>query len=243
MPGKPTYHYFPGTAGAITYSKTALWLATLERHLGWETLREILSTFHESYRFEHPLPADFFAVADEVAGQDLSWFFDQVHGDSVAFDYAVTRAKSTRVRTRGWVEQQGELVLMDTDEDEDEDEDTDDDSDDAEGDDEEKLYRTEVVVNRLGDGRFPVDVLMVFEDGEEVRETWDGRDRWKMFVEERPSRLEYAEVDPDRVLMLDSVRTNNSRIRKSQAKLPARSWGIKWMLWFQDRLSGFAFYM
>ncbi len=241
MPGKPTYHYFPGTAGVITYSKTALWLATLERHLGWETLREILSTFHESYRFEHPLPADFFAVADEVAGQDLSWFFDQVHGDSVAFDYAVTRAKSTRVRTRGWVEQQGELVLMDTDEDEDED--ADDDSDDAEGDDEEKVYRTEVVVNRLGDGRFPVDVLMVFEDGEEVRETWDGRDRWKMFVEERPSRLEYAEVDPDRVLMLDPVRTNNSRMRKSQAKLPARSWGTKWMLWFQDRLSGFAFYM
>ena len=31
-------------AGAITYDKTALWLHTLERMLGWDTLQRILST-------------------------------------------------------------------------------------------------------------------------------------------------------------------------------------------------------
>ena len=95
--------------------------------------------------------------------------------------------------------------------------------------------RRKQLLEQIGIGFETIDI--------DIDETWDGRDRWKMFVEERPSRLEYAEVDPDRVLMLDPVRTNNSRMRKSQAKLPARSWGTKWMLRFQDRLSGFAFYM
>ena len=56
------------TAG-ITYSKTALWLHTLERMLGWETLQRILQTFFERWKFRHPRPEDFFAVANEVSGQ------------------------------------------------------------------------------------------------------------------------------------------------------------------------------
>ena len=31
---------------AITYNKTALWLHTLERMLGWDTLQRILSTYY-----------------------------------------------------------------------------------------------------------------------------------------------------------------------------------------------------
>ena len=46
-----TYQYWPGTASAITYNKTALWLHTLERHLGWDQLREILSVFYERWQF------------------------------------------------------------------------------------------------------------------------------------------------------------------------------------------------
>ena len=82
-PSKPTYLYYPAGAAAISYDKTALWLATLERHLGWQTLQAVLSTFFDRYRFAHPTPEDFLAVADEVSGQDLSWFFDQVYRDSV----------------------------------------------------------------------------------------------------------------------------------------------------------------
>ena len=40
----PTWRYWPGSASAITYNKTALWLATLERMLGWETTQKILAT-------------------------------------------------------------------------------------------------------------------------------------------------------------------------------------------------------
>jgi len=118
----------------------------------------------------------------------------------------------------------------------------DDDSSD-EHDEDEADYRTEVVVRRHGDGKFPVDVLLVFEDGHQLRERWDGRQRWKMYVVERPSKLHYAAVDPDRVLLLDSDPSNNTQMRKPDGKLAATKWASKWMIWFQDRLSAFSFFM
>ena len=39
---RPTWQYFPATARGITYNRTALWLHTLERLLGWPTLQRIL---------------------------------------------------------------------------------------------------------------------------------------------------------------------------------------------------------
>ena len=72
-------------------------------------------------------------------------------------------------------------------------------------------YRTTVVARRVGDGVFPVTVRVVFENNQEVRWQWDGRDRWKMFEVDRPARAVTAQVDPERVLLLDANYTNNSR--------------------------------
>jgi len=91
----PTWRYWPGSASAITYNKTALWLATLERMLGWETTQRILATHFQRGAFRHPTPADFFAIANEISGRDLTWFFDAVHRSSATFDYAVSEVSST----------------------------------------------------------------------------------------------------------------------------------------------------
>ena len=88
-PATPTYRYWPSTATFITYNKTALWLHTLERHLGWPVLQRIMSTYFERYKFRHPTPEDFFAVVNEVSGQDMTWFFEQVYRSSNEFDYGV----------------------------------------------------------------------------------------------------------------------------------------------------------
>ena len=40
----PSFRYWPSTGGNITYFKTALWLHTLERSLGWPTLQRAMST-------------------------------------------------------------------------------------------------------------------------------------------------------------------------------------------------------
>ena len=88
-PSTPSWRYWPATGGVITYNKTALWLNTLERMLGWDTLQKILSTYYARYAFKHPEPKDFFAVVNEVSGRDMTWFFDQVYRSSSIFDYGV----------------------------------------------------------------------------------------------------------------------------------------------------------
>jgi hypothetical protein len=212
----PTFRYFPGTGGAQSYDKTALWLHTLERYLGFETLQRILSTFFRRYQFQHPRPEDFFAVASEVSGQDLTWFFDQVHRSSNDFDYAIESVRSDPLEFKGLSIQR-----------------------EARKD----LFRTEVVVRRLGSATFPVEVLLQFEDGTAKRDLWDGQDRWKLYVEEGTSKLRFAAVDPERKLLLDLYYTNNSMLVEPRAKLPARKWASKWMIWLQDLLFTFSFFV
>jgi hypothetical protein len=90
----PTWKYWPGSASAITYNKTALWLATMERMLGWEATRTMLSAHFRSGAFRHPTPVEFMAIANEVLGQDLTWFFNAVHRGSATFDYGVGQVTS-----------------------------------------------------------------------------------------------------------------------------------------------------
>ena len=66
---------------------------------------------------------------------------------------------------------------------------------------------------------------------------------WRSFSVERPSRLKYAAIDLDSILMLDVDYTNNSRVRRPDGELPARKWAAKWMIWAQDLLASFAFFI
>jgi aminopeptidase N len=97
LPASPSYTYFPSrlSRNAISYAKTALWLNTLERRLGWETLRAIMARYFARSQFTHPEPREFFATASEVAGHDLGWFFDEVYRSSNVFDYGVQDLSST----------------------------------------------------------------------------------------------------------------------------------------------------
>ncbi len=204
-PSTPTWRYWPGTHAQITYSKTALWLNTLERYLGWETLQRIMATFFERWKFRHPRPEDFFAVASEVSGHDLTWFFDAVYRSSNVFDYAIGGLESTPLGN--------------------------------------DRFKTTLVVRRLGEAVFPVDVLVTLENGEQVREQWDGVDRWKAFSYERGARAATAEVDPDRVLLLDVNYTNNSRTLTPRARAAATKWSLMWMVWLQDLMLTWSFFV
>jgi hypothetical protein len=88
-----------------------------------------------------------------------------------------------------------------------------------------------------------VDVRVVFDNGEEQRWRWDGRDRWKLFETERSVEAAYAQVDPDDVLMLDENRTNNSYSVRPRSRQAARKWSLAWLIWLQDHLLTYGFFV
>ena len=213
----PTYQYLPRPAAdPVTYDKTALWLWTLERRLGWETLQKILSTYFQRWKFRHPRPEDFFAVAREVTGSHVvDHFFEQVHYRSALFDFGVESVFSEEYHLRGLESASRREGRSGADE---------------------KLFETRVVVRRYQDGVLPVKVLLHFEDGQEVVEDWDAKKEWTLLRVVRPSRLEYAVVDPDREILLDVNYTNNSHQVEAHNLLTSGKWASKWMVWLQDYL-------
>jgi hypothetical protein len=204
----PTFQQFPATAGYTTYFKTALWLHTLERHIGWPKLQQILSTYFARWAFRHAKPDDFFAIAEEAGVP--SDFFDQVHRSSNAFDYAIDGLVS---EPAGWPRANSS----------------------------ERNFETTVVARRHGEAIFPVDVRVTFDDGSEERERWDGRDRWKVLRYTRKTLAVSAEVDPDRVLLLDVNITNNSKSLQPRAAGAANKWALVWMAWLQDLMLTWSF--
>ena len=203
-PSTPSFRYFPSTGGSITYNKTALWLNTLERWRGWPTLQRIMATHFARWQFKHPKPEDFFRTASEVAGQDLTPFFDEVYRSSNAFDYGIADLKSVR-----------------------------------DGD----LYHTTVVVRRYGEARWPdfIRVRIDFKDHQVTElQRWDDADRWKAYVYNGPAPAISAQVDPNRVLLLDVNYTNNSKTLAPQGGAAASKWATRWMVWLQDCLLSWA---
>jgi aminopeptidase N len=224
VPATPSWRYWPGTAGAITYDKTALWMHTLERMVGWDTLQRILSTYFSRWAFRHPKPQDFFSIVNEVTGRDFTWYFDQVYRSSSVFDYSVGAFTSEAATARGFFGE-GDKRAFSKDQ-------------GTPG-----QFLTTVVVRRVGDGVFPVDVRVVLENKKEVRWHWDGRDRWKAFEVEAPSRASFAQVDPEHVLLLDVNYTNNSATLAPMADVAAQRWSLAWLVWLQDHLLTYGFFV
>jgi hypothetical protein len=203
-PSGPSFRFSPMTGRSITYNKTALWLNTLERLLGWPTLQRALATFHTREQFKHPKPDDFFRVLQEAAGQDLTWFFDQVHRSSNAFDYGIQSFQSEAVDGK---------------------------------------FRTTTIVRRYGEAVYPVEVEITFENGQTILERWSGRDRWTLLTHVSDQRGVSAHVDPKRILLLDVNYTNNSRTLTPKGPAVATKWSLKWLIWLQDALLTWAFFV
>lgn len=225
IPSDPTFTYWPAAHAVVSYSKTALSLHTLERYFGWERFQPALKAYFERWRFRHPGPQDFFDAIRETTGEDMTWFVDQVFRSSNTFDYAAERLVSEPVTVRGYFDRTegGDPTFEERR---------------AEG-----RFRTTVVVRRHGEAIFPVDVLVRFENGDQARERWDGQARWRAYEYDRPSRAVSVQVDPDRILLLDVNYTNNSITLAPMAEAAADRWTLQWMVWLQDLLMNWSFFV
>lgn len=216
----------PGAYSFYSYSKPALVLNTLEGYLGEQTMARLMRTYHERWRFKHPRSEDFFALVNEVTGQDWSWYFDQVvrGTDIVDYDIGSARTKAKGTAQGVFDEAGGRTTVTGTD---------------AEAKDREierakkQVFESIVVVRRSGGVALPVEVAFKFEGKRVERQTWDGREPTKIFRFERPEKLEWADVDPDRKIALDVNWLNNGRRLEPDGR-PAASWTARWLFLLQN---------
>ncbi len=245
-----SWDYYSGASYATnSYQKPALILTTLQNYLGKETMQRIMRTYFESWKFKHPKTQDFIAVANEVAGQDLNWFFDQALFSTAVLDYSVDRIFTREVKkNEGYdfklsIPEEDSSAIDTTEINVTEDTmsqklKTDtislepDTTDSVKSKTKQKLYYSSIDIRRLGDFKFPVEIEMVFENGEKIHEAWDGHGLWKKFRYTKATKLVSATVDPDNKIPIDINFTNNSRAIKSQSK-GINKLAVRFLFWMQ----------
>ena len=177
------------TYGGVTYGKTALVLLTLEGMIGEDTMRQAMHTYFMRYRFTHPSNEDFLKTIEEASGKDLRWYFNQAVYGTPVVDYEVMKFNSTPV---DWYKENLKEKKGETE------------------------YVSNVWIHRKEDFVIPVDVEIKFDNGDKVREHWDGQERWVRYAYQKKAKLESVEVDPDHRIQLDRNNFNNSRTAEAK---------------------------
>jgi len=197
-------YYSMNSYAGITYGKTASVLLTLESIIGEDTMAKAMRTYFMKYRFTHPTKEDFLKTIEEVSGRDLRWYFNQAIYGSQVMDYKVLRIESFPVN---WYQEKKSRFQKE---------------------DKNTVYRSYVWIQRKEDFVMPVEVEIKFDNGEKIREHWDGASRWTKFTYEKKAKVESAEMDPDHKVQLDRNDFNNSYIAEPNPK-PAQKLENYWM--------------
>ena len=184
-----------GSYGGITYGKTASVLLTLEGIIGEDTMAKAMRAYFMKYRFTHPTKEDFLKTIEEVSGKDLRWYFNQAVYGSKVMDYEVLNVDSFPVN---WYEEKKDKK-------------TDSAKDDT-------VYQSYVALHRKEDFVMPVEVEIKFDNGEKIREHWDGQSRWTRFSYQKKAKVVSAEIDPDHTVQIDRNNFNNSRTAEPNGK-------------------------
>ena len=185
-------YYSYNSYGGVTYGKTASVLLTLEGIIGEKTMNEAMQAYFMKYRFTHPTKEDFLKTIEEVSGQNLRWYFDQAVYGSQVLDYEVLKIDSFPV---DWYEPKKNQKRGPT-----------------------ATYDSFVSVHRKGSFVMPVVVQINFDNGETVREHWDGQSRWTRFAYRKNAKVVSAEIDPDHTIYIDRNNLNNSHLVEPSLK-------------------------
>ena len=188
----------------ITYGKTASVLLTLEGIIGEDTMDKVMRAYFMKYRFTHPTKEDFLKTIEEISGKDLRWYFNQAVYGSQVMDYKVLRIDSFPMN---WYEEKKSMFQKE---------------------DKNTVYRSFVWLQRKDDFVMPVDVEIKFDNGEKIREHWDGADRWTKFSYEKKAKVESAEIDPDHKILIDRNDFDNSYMAEANGK-PAHKLANYWL--------------
>jgi hypothetical protein len=190
-------YYNSGSYAGITYGKTASVLLTLEGIIGEDTMGKAMRAYFMKYRFTHPTKEDFLKTIEEVSGKDLRWYFNQAVYGSQVLDYEVQSVKSFPVN---WYEEDKKEKKKEK------------------GSKDDTVYQSYVSIHRKEDFAMPVEIEVRFDNGEKIREHWDGQSRWTRFAYVKKAKVVSAEIDPDHTVQLDRNNFNDSYVVKENRK-------------------------
>lgn len=181
--------------GTNSYRRTSNSLRTLEGLVGEATMVRIMRTYCERFRFKHPAPEDFYALASEVARRDghgdLRWLFTELFESDHAFDFGVASIEVSEVPT---LEPR------------------------KEGDKTQPQFESTVLLRRFAGVRFPIDVRVRFEDGTVRDFFWDRDDELREYEMET---ADDAHRPVRRVLKAEPIGTHDqalSRVTRSRGR-------------------------
>jgi len=214
MAQKAYEYYNSNSYAGVTYGKTASVLLTLEGIIGEDTMAKAMHTYFMKYRFTHPTKEDFLKTIEEVSGKDLRWYFNQAVYGTQVMDYEILSINSFPVN---WYEDKKDKKSA------------------KKGD---TLYQSYVSVHRKEDFAMPVEIEVKFDNGETIREHWDGQGRWTRFSYVKKAKVVSAEIDPDHTVQIDRNNFNNSYVVEPNGK-PTLKLSNYWL--FLTQLAGQVF--
>jgi len=182
-------YYSLNSYSGITYGKTASVLLTLEGIIGKETMDKAMRAYFMKYRFTHPTKEDFLKTIEDVSGKNLRWYFNQAVYGTQVMDYEVSGIECFPA---DWYEEKPEK------------------KDTKKGSKTDTAYQCYVSLHRKEDFVMPVEVEVKFDNGEKIREHWDGQGRWTRFSYLKKAKVVSAEIDPDHTVQIDHNNFNNS---------------------------------
>jgi len=194
-----SWNYPAGTYGMMSYNKVTVWLYTLMGIIGEETTNEVFREYYRQWAFKHPAGQDFINVVNEVVqrihgnkfGPDMNWFFEQTLYGTGICDYKAAGYRNIRIASEKEKAEDDSL------------------SKDKPGRND-SLYKAIVQMHRLGEVILPVEVLIHFENGDEILEIWDGRDRYKELTYTGHGKVKWFKIDPEYKIRMDVNFINNS---------------------------------
>ncbi len=213
----------------FSYNKPATFLNTLHNMVGDKCMDDIMKTYYERWKFKHPCSKDFIDIVNEIVakhhkekfGENMNWFFEQVLYGSNICDYKIFSISNRELqKPKGLLKDISQNVEAEA----------------------EKKYEAKVILKREGEIIMPVEVLIKFEDGQEITKTWNGRERSHEFKFYTNVKIVSAQIDPENKILIDVDLANNSK-QYDVNKNPVWKYFVKFLFWMQNIIQSIVWFV
>jgi hypothetical protein len=194
VPARTPSMAFPdyGAYGTATYARTALVLKTLEGMVGKDRMWAALEAYAQQAAFTHPHPDDFVRELGLALGEDLHWFLDPALGGTGSVELRIDDVQIKQQVGKKGVYGSGAARAVRRP--------------DARAD-AQAPTTTEVLLTNGGGVPIEVDVEVVTDDGQVLRQRWKDHGRWTRLV--FAGRAVRVTVDPDDRVLLERDKRDN----------------------------------